>query len=65
MASAVDRGDASLLDVSFAVQGQGEQARLLHIGRLLLSLAKRSSAAASRGAAVFFPSNSFAVIRPR
>ena len=32
MDSPVDRGDALLDDGSLALQGQGEQARLLHIG---------------------------------
>jgi hypothetical protein len=43
MDSPVDRGDALLDDVSLAVQGQGEQARLLHIGSLLLPLSQRDS----------------------
>jgi hypothetical protein len=41
MDSAVDSGDALLDDVSLAVQGQGEQARLLQIGSLLLPLSQR------------------------
>jgi hypothetical protein len=45
--SAVDRGDGLLLDVSLAVQGQGERARLLHTSSSPLSLPKRFSAAAS------------------
>ena len=41
MDSPVDRGDASLDDVSLALLSQSEQARLLHIGSLLLPLSPK------------------------
>jgi hypothetical protein len=65
MDSAVDRGDALLDDVSLAVQGQGEQARLLHIGSLLLLLSpKRDPQRRLRKEpSLSFP-NSFPVMKP-